>query len=200
MDYHAAKAFILDKLDRELSEELTYHGIHHTLDVLHATEVLCSLEKVKPYEEILAKTAALFHDSGFTVSNQKHEELGCSIARENLPRYGYSHEEVEQICGMIMATKIPQQPQNFLEQILCDADLDYLGRDDFFCIGQTLFEELRSYRILETEEAWNRLQVSFLNAHRFFTPSNIRRRGPKKAKHLRELEALVATYDGKEGA
>lgn len=34
MDYHAAKAFILDKLERELSDKLTYHGLHHTLDVL----------------------------------------------------------------------------------------------------------------------------------------------------------------------
>ena len=59
----------------------------------------------------------------------------------------------EQICGMIMATKIPQSPKNYLEQILCDADLDYLGRDDFYDIGGTLFKELKTYNVLDTEEA-----------------------------------------------
>ena len=194
MHYHAAKAFILDKLKRELSDRLYYHGLHHTYDVLAVTEELCELEKVTPYDALLLKTAALFHDSGFTVNNREHEHLGCEIARENLPRFGYSHDEIERICGMIMATKIPQTPHNFLESILCDADLDYLGREDFYSIGNTLFEELRAYDVLESEESWNRLQVSFLESHAFFTDTNKERRGPRKKAYLQELKELVATY------
>ena len=144
MNYHGAKAFILDKLERELSGDLTYHGMHHTLDVLYVTEELCYFEKVSPYEAILLKTAALFHDSGFTINNKDHEVLGCNIAREHLPRYDFSAAEIEQICGMIMATKIPQSPRNPLEQIICDADLDYLGREDFFSIGNSMYEELKA--------------------------------------------------------
>ena len=169
MNYHAAKAFILDKLEQELSDQLTYHGLHHTLDVLYVTSELCYLEKISPYETLLLKTAALFHDSGFTVNNVEHEKLGCDIARKWLPQYGYTKIEIERICGMIMATKIPQSPQNFLEKIICDADLDYLGRDDFYEIGSTLFQELKAYNILTSEKDWNRLQVSFLENHTFFT-------------------------------
>jgi hypothetical protein len=83
--------------------------------------------------------------------------------RENLPSFGYSEADITTICGMIMATRIPQSPANLLESILCDADLDYLGRDDFKKIGQTLFEEFTEYSILHDEQAWNRLQVSFLS-------------------------------------
>ena len=195
MNYHAAKAFILDKLETELSEKLTYHGLHHTLDVLYTTEELCFLEKITPYESMLVKTAALFHDSGFTIGNVEHETLGCQIARAHLPRYDYTPMEVERICGMIMATRIPQTPCNPLEEIICDADLDYLGRDDFYTIGATLFDELRAYNILNTSEDWNRLQVRFLENHRFFTKTNRRRRAPRKQLYLAELKKIVAGYE-----
>ena len=197
MNFHAAKAFILDKLERELSEDLSYHGIHHTLDVLYTIEELCYLEKVSPYEELLLKTAALFHDSGFTINNKEHEKLGCQIARRSLPRYGYTKKEIDTICGMIMATKIPQSPKNYLEQIICDADLDYLGRDDFYDIGSTLFDELKAYKVLDDVQSWNQIQVNFLEKHSFFTPTNRKRRSPKKQKYLRELKNIVAGYKKK---
>ncbi len=194
MNYHTAKAFILNKLNKELSTDLTYHGLHHTLDVLHRTEELCYFESINPHSRMLLKTAALYHDSGFIISNKEHEKLGCSIAKKHLPRFGYQENEIRQICGMIMATKIPQSPKNYLESILCDADLDYLGREDFYDIGRTLFQELKAYDILHTEEAWNNLQVKFLEQHRFFTTTNKNRRQPQKAKHLEELKKKVKTY------
>jgi uncharacterized protein len=195
MNFHAAKAFILDKLERELSDRLYYHGLHHTLDVFYTVEELCYMERVSPYEEMLLKTAALFHDSGFVVCSQGHEQMSCQIAREHLPSYGYMPNEIDRICGMIMATKIPQTPHNKLEAIMCDADLDYLGRDDFYDIGSTLFEELKAHDILQSEEMWNRIQVSFLESHCFFTPTNQRRRRPKKQRYLQELKQLVAAYE-----
>jgi HD superfamily phosphodiesterase len=195
MNFHAAKAFILDKLESELSDQLYYHGIHHTLDVLYTVEELCYNEKVTPYEELLLKTAALFHDSGFTIESKEHEQLGCGIAKAHLPRYGYTTREIERICGMIMATKIPQSPKNYLEEIMCDADLDYLGRDDFYDIGQTLFKELQASNILDNEETWNRIQVNFLENHSFFTRTNRRRRAPKKQQYLDELREIVAQYE-----
>ena len=92
---------------------------------------------------------------------------------------------------MIMATKVPQQPQNHLEQIICDADLDYLGRDDFFIIGDKLFAELSVYGILNTEEEWNKLQVRFLEAHNFFTKTAIKTRKKRKDKHLRMVKSKL---------
>lgn len=194
MNYKGAKHFILDRLERELPPQLTYHGLHHTLDVLAITKELCFLENVTAYETVLLKTAALFHDSGFIISNVEHEKKGCRIAREHLPGFGYSPSEIEQICGMIMATKIPQNPQNELEEIICDADLDYLGREDFYQIGSTLFSELKAYEILDTEQEWNLIQVKFLENHTFFTATNRQRRAPRKADYLDQLRGLVAAY------
>lgn len=194
LNYRAAKTFILQKLRRELPKSLTYHCYGHTLDVFRTTRDLCAAEKISKYETKLAKTAALFHDCGFMNVYKEHEEEGCRIARENLPRFGYLEEEIEIICGMIMATKIPQSPKNKLEEIICDADLDYLGREDFYRIGHTLFEELKIKGILKDEESWNKIQVGFLKSHQYFTDTNLNRRAPQKQSFLKKLESLVATY------
>jgi uncharacterized protein len=194
MQYRAAKTFIINELKTKLSPNLTYHGVHHTLDVLAVTRALCATERVGRRDTLLLKTAALFHDAGFTRSVREHERHGCEIARTFLPQFGYQNADIETICGMIMATKVPQAPQTRLEAILCDADLDYLGRKDFYPIGQTLFEELKSLGVLTTEQAWNRLQINFLTAHRFCTQTNLALREPIKQLYLNELRILVEGY------
>ena len=132
----------------------------------------------------LLRIAVLFHDSGFTVGPKDHEERGCNMAREILPGFDYSEDEIETICGMILATKYPQKPNNHLEEIICDADLDYLGRDDFFEIGNTLFKEMKEQGSLSDEDEWNRLQESFLVSHSYLTKSAISLRNAKKQEHL----------------
>lgn len=191
MQYQAAKKHILDRLDRELPAELTYHCPAHTRDVLRVVTELCALENVSAYETILLKTAACYHDSGFLVSHVDHEEIGCQIAAATLPQFGYTPKEIERIAAMIRATRIPQSPQNRLEEILCDADLDYLGRDDFYPIGRTLFQEFCHFNVVEDEAGWNQLQVGFLRMHRYFTPTNRHRRGPRKQAYLTAIEKLV---------
>jgi len=194
MDYSASKDYILKKLEKELSPDLYYHGLHHTLDVLDTAEFLCKEEKINKHNTILLKTAALFHDAGFLRNNLNHEVLGCDIVRESLPEFGYSKTSIEHICGMIMSTKIPQSPKNKLEEIICDADLDYLGRDDFKKIGDTLFEELKAYHYLKTREEWDAMQIAFLEKHTFFTKSSRTNRQPKKEAHLANLKKKVKKH------
>ncbi|MDX2246272.1 MAG: HD domain-containing protein [Bacteroidia bacterium] len=194
LNFTNAETFILLKLKDELPDSLTYHGIHHTLDVVDAAVEIADEEGVGGEELILLKTAALYHDSGFTRSYQGHEEVGCAIAREFLPRFGYSEEQITMVCGMILATRIPQSPKNLLEKILCDADLYYLGRNDFYPVGHTLFQEFLDRGVVSNEQDWNRLQIKFLESHHYFTDTAIRRRNSKKQQHLREVRALVARY------
>ena len=107
---------------------------------------------------------------------------------------GYSAQQLDAICGMIMATKIPQHPKNLLEKIIADADLDYLGREDFEPISNALFLELREREMVADVETWNKIQVNFLENHHFWTKSTILLRNENKAKRLQELKAIVATY------
>ncbi len=194
MNFNAAEIYIQDKLKMELPPFLFYHSYAHTIDVLKAAIVLADMEGIHGKDVLLLKTAVLFHDSGFTIQSTNHEEIGCQIARENLPHFDYSNTEIEQICGMIMATKIPQSPKNRMEEIICDADLDYLGRDDFESIANALFKELEIYHILSDEKDWNHLQLKFLESHHYFTKSAIGMRQEKKEKHTQKIRDIVSTY------
>lgn len=192
MDYKAVKKYVLNKLEKELLPVFTYHGIHHTLDVLKVSKRLCKAENISENDALLLQTAVLLHDLGFTVSASEHERQGCEIAREILPQFGYHENDIETICAMIMATKIPQTPRTLPEKVMCDADLDYLGRNDFYTIGQTLFEELKSLGVIETEQQWNSMQVHFLEQHRYHTQTTIRLREARKQKHLKFIKELLS--------
>jgi uncharacterized protein len=191
MQFDEAKKFILGKLKKELPRHLSYHSVEHIKDVYQACKSIAKKEGINGRELELLLTAALFHDSGFLRDQKEHEKKSTEIAIEYLPQYGYTEEEVKLICGMIMATKIPQKPHTLLEQILCDADLDYLGRDDFFDIGNKLFAELSMYDIISTEEEWNRLQVTFLEKHHYFTKTAIQLRKAKKDEHLHTVKTKL---------
>lgn len=184
MEYNKIKEFILKKLKENLSENLSYHSVSHVKDVLKAVEQIAKSEGIDDENLMLLKTAALFHDTGFLYGSKDHEVKSCDIAQEYLPEYGYSQDQIDVIKGMIMATKIPQMPQNHLEQILADADLDYLGRDDFFTIGDKLYEELAMFGIISSERDWNLLQEKFLNNHSYFTKTAIESRNQKKQENL----------------
>ena len=194
MNYEGAKRWIISYLDTQLSDKFFYHRKHHTLDVLKTTEELCIAQKIARYHTVLLKTAALLHDIGFTKSSKDHEVIGCEITSELLPQFDYTPKEIQIIQGMIMATKIPQSPKTKYEEIICDADLDYLGRDDFESIGSSLFEELVAANVINNIETWNKIQVSFLGAHSYFTQTNKQRREPIKQKYLDGLKELVETY------
>lgn len=191
MQFQEAKKFIINKLKKELPRHLSYHSVEHIKDVFTACKSIAKNEGVKGEDLKLLLTAALFHDSGFLIQQKEHEKLSCEIAMKDLPFFGYSDSQIETICGMIMATKIPQTPHNKLEQILADADLDYLGRDDFFDIGNRLFDELCMYGILNTEEEWNKLQIRFLENHQYFTDTakNLRQNG--KDHHLKIIKSKI---------
>lgn len=194
MDTTAAKSYILKRLKDELPVERSYHSLEHTLDVYASAIDIAYAEGVEGAELDLLKTAALYHDCGFVLKAKPHEEAGCSIVREQLPSFGYSAAQVERICAMIHATKIPQRPDDLLARILCDADLDYLGRRDFKRIGDLLFAEMRTFGTLSTVQEWNTLQAKFLEQHRYFTATNIASREPLKQKHLAQIKAWLAEH------
>lgn len=195
MEYQAAIDHILNKLAKDLPPHLTYHGHHHTIDVLEAAKRIAIAENVSEADLNLLLVAAAYHDCGFLFGHQNHEERGCEVARDILPKFGFEKSSIEQICRMIMATKVPQQPLDDLSKILCDADLDYLGRDDFEPIGSTLFSELKELGILHEVEVWNRIQLKFLEQHSYHTDYGKSHRQSKKKQHLEKIRSIVEGYD-----
>ena len=182
---------ILDKLERELPGYLFYHNVKHTVDVVTEVELIGWAEGCSDEEILILKTAGLFHDVGHTVIYDGHEYQGTLIAREMLPKYNYSPEQIERICSVIMSTKLPPQPTNLLEEIICDSDLDYLGRSDFIPVSNTLFEELKAQNKMGSLNDWNKIQVRFISGHQYFTKTARSLREVNKKLQIERIQSLI---------
>ncbi|MES2620138.1 MAG: HD domain-containing protein [Bacteroidota bacterium] len=194
-NFKEIEQYIVSILKRDLPNNLFYHGLHHTMDVLASAEIIGKDEKLDENEMLLLKVAVLYHDAGFVTVYRNHEEVGCEMAKSDLPKFGFNEKDIEVICGMIMATKIPQSPKNKLEYIIADADLEYLGTEDFNRIGGTLFEEIKIYLGIESERQWNIIQANFLKNHHYHTDFCKKHREATKQKNLETIEKIVASYD-----
>ncbi len=187
MQYQKAKEYILNRMQNELPPGTYYHSLDHTNDVLSAAKVLAAEEQVEGEDLTLLKTAVAFHDSGFIVKGKDHERESCKIARAALPAFEFTELDIEIICGIIMATKIPQKPNTHLEQIICDADLDYLGRDDYDPISNLLLMEMQTERNVSRKE-WLGIQIRFMKSHTYYTVTAQKMRQEKKQLNLQKLE------------
>lgn len=182
---------ILDKLEKELPGYLFYHNVKHTVDVVTEVELIGWAEGCTDEEILLLKTAGLFHDVGHTIIYDGHEYQGTLIAREMLPKYNYSPAQIDRICEIIMSTKLPPKPTNLLEDIICDSDLDYLGRSDFIPVSNTLFEELKAQNKMGSLNDWNRIQVKFISGHQYFTKTARSLREVNKKLQIERIQSLI---------
>lgn len=185
--YLSLRRRVLKRLREELPSHLTYHGIEHTSDVLNVCNQYIRRYKLNEEDRKMLKIGAIVHDMGFLKSPANHEETGANMAEGLMREMDMSEKQIAVMRGLVMATKIPQSPKTELEKIICDADLDYLGRDDYPEISQRLFDELKYMGILKTAEDWKNLQINFLKTHSFHTPFAIKNREPKKQYWLNQL-------------
>jgi len=163
------KDFIISLFKEKLPPTYYYHNYGHTAYVMEKAVEIGRQENCSAEEINLLMVAALWHDAGYVTTYAGHEEAGCVLARQYLPAYGFSTAAINSICGMIMATKIPQTPRTKLEEIIADADMEYLGTAHAAAQAENLFREWHHLNPSLTKEAWNRVQVDFIQQHHYFT-------------------------------
>ncbi|HMQ30255.1 MAG TPA: phosphohydrolase [Chloroflexaceae bacterium] len=192
-DLEGARGYALGRLACELPASLVYHSLAHTRDeVVPAVERLAALSRVGAAGLLLLRTAAYYHDLGFVVQRHDHELASAQIAGAVLPGFGYGPRQIARIVGMIYATRLPQRPRGLLEQIMADADLDLLGRDDFLARNEDLRRELAAGGEATNDVAWLADQLRFLAGHRYWTAAARALRDRGKAANREALGALLA--------
>jgi predicted metal-dependent HD superfamily phosphohydrolase len=163
---------VVKRLRFDLNVKYLYHDCRHTEDVIRQCQEIAYRESVGVDDLALLKLAALYHDLGFLVQRANHEAAGAEIFLNEAAVSEMTVEDKEHVARLIMVTKIPQQPKTLLESIICDADLDYLGREDFPAIAEFLYLELKACGEMSDRNRWNELQLSFLGAHQYHTESS----------------------------
>ena len=174
-------------LNTEIPKNLTYHSTFHTLYVLEKAIHIAEKTGVKKKDVFLIKVAALYHDIGFIKGLENHENESCSIAKKSLRKFGLAKEDIDKILGMIMATQIPQNPKTPLEEILADADLEYLATKHFIPFADLLYKEMRFSNKKLTRTKWNKIQRTFIKNHHYHTDYCRRYKAFRKMRNLEML-------------
>ncbi|MBV7328671.1 HD domain-containing protein [Chloroflexi bacterium TSY] len=201
MDLEQAQKYVLQRLHKELPTHCTYHNVGHTVEeVLPVAQHYAKLIKISEIEQLLLETAALFHDLGFIYRAQGHEEIGAQIAAEVLPDMGYGPDHIDQIQQMIRATHYPQSPHTILDAILCDADLDVLGREKYLDRSQQLRQELALTGQTMSDASWYSKQWAFLYDHHYHTSvaQELRNAGKNQNQHMLFQQITTLHSNGKQ--
>jgi HD superfamily phosphodiesterase len=164
------EAYVRQLLYEKLPPAILFHTISHTLQVVEAAEKIGVKSGLGKTDIELVVLAACLHDTGYCFNPLYHEQESIRIARSFLSESNYPLNLIEQISACIAATKFPQQPQNLLEQVVCDADLVHLSEKGYGKKAELLRKEtslLTGTNI--TQREWFEENILLLKSHVFYT-------------------------------
>ncbi|EAQ42533.1 MULTISPECIES: Pycsar system effector family protein [unclassified Polaribacter] len=181
--------FVYNLLSEKLHANYVYHNLSHTQRVVEKTIEISEDSDIKGDDLENLVIAAWFHDVGFTVSDENHEEESIKIASEFLKSHKFNEERITAIGELILATRMNSIPKNKLEEVLRDADSAHLASGNFFDYTSLLRKEWEL--VLEktySNKEWITLNLAFFTQkHRYYTEFALRNWSKPKDKNLAKL-------------
>ncbi|MGB1204734.1 MAG: HD domain-containing protein [Chitinophagales bacterium] len=188
-----AKEYVAKLFEKQLPSIYIYHDYTHTLDTINACSILGQHLKLSQSQQEILELAACLHDIGYIYSWQNHEEKSAELAQEFLKKMKYPKKAIKEVIHCILATKMPQQPTNLLESILCDADLVNLGSINYWERSQLLRKEWAiTQRQIFSHRQWLEYGIAFLKSHRYKTKSGQILLATQKAQNLAQMQKMLA--------
>ena len=184
-----AEKHVIHLLNENLNTSFVYHNIAHTQFVVEKTKELIESIQINETDAQLLLIAAWFHDTGYSVGVEKHEEKSVVIATDFLKKHKVDEKDIETISSLILATSMDYKPKNELEKIIRDADCAHLGNKNFSNVTELLRKEweLVCDKTL-TEADWLKENITFLTkSHKFHTNYAVSNWGNAKGKNLAQL-------------
>ncbi len=186
----AAQAHVTDLLSNKLSKSIRFHTLQHTQEVVAACEKLAEYQQLPDDDRFALILAAWFHDTGYTGGEAKdHETVSIQLATDFLNAHSASEELKNSVTGCINATRLPHNPTTTIERIICDADLFHLGTNAFKEKSRLLLEEFKEFSGKEiSKKDWRKINIRFLEGHKYLTVYGKEKLQPAKELHLAELK------------
>ena len=163
------KEKIFNDLSNILDENYSYHNLDHTKRVISAAVEIGINYDLSEKDWKCLLTACLLHDYGFIESHVEHEKISVKLSYQILPKYGFSETDIQIINSLIIVTKLEKKPKNLLESIIRDADLEYLGSEDFIKISPLLKKEWINCEVVKSDSEFYKIQYDFILNHSFYT-------------------------------
>ncbi len=186
----AARDYATDILLNKISKNVSYHNLEHTQRVVAACEEMAEYYQLQPEDRDAVLIAAWFHDTGFTSGkSQGHEEISKQLATDFLGQHNAPPSLTTKVINCIDATRMPQSPGSLIEQIICDADLFHLGTDEFNIKNEELRQELTGFSGEDvSKKKWRKMNIAFMENHKYFTDYGRRKLQPVKDQHIKLLK------------
>lgn len=166
----AISSYVADYFREHGSEELLYHNYEHTASVATAAAELNAHYGLSEQDDFVVRAAAWFHDLGYLVDPDNHEAASVVLAENFLKEKQVSSVLIEEVKACILATRMPQKPQNLLQQIVCDADMSHFSTDSFAEKSKQLRKELQTRCGLAiSKNAWRHQTICLLEVHQYHT-------------------------------
>jgi predicted metal-dependent HD superfamily phosphohydrolase len=195
---HTPRLKIVEQYIRELFRDelpsgIKYHNADHTLHptrgIVAVANRIAVAENIPEHDRELLIAAAYFHDTGYIREYEKNEPIAARMAGRILKLIGYEPLDIKKIQGMILATDLECEPKTHLEKILCDADLDHLGRNDFLELDEKLREGRNARGVdVSDDEKWYKGTLDLMRKHQYYTETQKMKRNKSKQKNLQNLE------------
>ncbi|RZJ50261.1 MAG: HD domain-containing protein [Chryseobacterium sp.] len=186
-----AKDYVENLFKDKLSSVYFYHNFIHTTYAVNKAEEIISHSEVSEADREKVLLALWFHDVGFTGCDAEgHEKKSVEIVTEFLLHENASREYIEEVSKLILATEKYHQPQNFLEEIMKDADFSHFASPFYNDSAEALRKEWElTGGMCFSNDEWNVMNVDFLkNKHKYFTDYAKEHWEPLKMKNVKKLE------------
>lgn len=171
-------------------ERLVYHDLAHTEGVVEAVTEIANHYQLNEEDFFIVVTAAYFHDTGYFEDALNHEQKSAELAENFLNIHQVNQQIITAVKSTILATKMPQNPQNQLEEMLCDADLFHLGTAEFRNRGKLMHREIELiYGEKINKQEWRKQDIQFLATHRYHTDYVALLLNDQKQENLEKLKS-----------
>lgn len=189
INFNEVKEYVRKTFDEKGLSKREYHNYNHTIDVVRVAEEITNALDINSADKEVVLITAWFHDIGYTKCCDGHEDVGVEVAKEFLYNRNYSSEGIEKVATLIRATRMPRNPQNILEEIICDADLYHVGTDEFEVKSNLFRKELEKEMGRKlSEQEWLEGNKKFMNEHKFYTDYAKEKYGTQKNINYIKLE------------
>ncbi|TDQ21846.1 Pycsar system effector family protein [Tenacibaculum caenipelagi] len=180
--------FVINLLNEKLDTNFVYHNIAHTQRVLEKVLELSAEENLSEKEQQTLTLAAWFHDTGYTVNADNHEEESVRIATGFLVKQQVDNDVIEEVASLITSTKMGEKPTTLLEKLLKDADCSHVGSKNYSDFNELL---RREWELVKNETysdiEWDNTNLDFLTKHRFYSNGAARLWEKQKSKNIAQL-------------
>ena len=186
-----AKSFARETFQSKVHPKYTYHNFDHTSKVVRAIGQLCNKGKMDAEQEEILTLAAYFHDIGFSIDPENHENHSKQIAKKNLLEWGYNIEKIQKVLDCIEATKMDWKGEDKMCQFIKDADLSGLSDPNYIETAENLRKEMVNRTNKEiTKQDWIKTNIDFLQNHYYCTEEGKELFQDGKLKNLSKLKSL----------